>query len=568
MGNFYTQAASSKTAANDEGCYGRKLTLMAGGYDNCRGIRKRTEQMVVRKSGLWICAMMALTEVEQVDGKLEFDAVHVHFGQDGIGDFGWEQTKVMLHQCLEPLMGYKSEDGLEILGYQMCLESLESFSKHMKERYAWGFGVESSSSMESDNSSGNTNSTESFYPKFSKDKRIPFSTSTYRAIQKEGSHKIMLLLTGDALEEDESQERNNQDIMLKTLKQALHDELVSLMHQESLAKSHNDAQRNAFEEEKRRIALEKGKDTVNSTFTLSTADTPSQSTGNTPTDSDDDVPKDEEPKKVSQALADESWVEAMQEELLQFKLQDVWVAQGYRQEEGVNYDEVFAPVARIEAIRLFLAFASFMGFTVYQMDVKSAFLYGKHLRSGVVKQPPRFEDHAHPNKVYKSSKSSFMLTSSQEHGFKSTPKVSHINAVKRIFWVVVNILEEAGLLAMQETTICGYIPLQRAEYVAAAVFVAQVLWMQNQLLDYGFNFMNTEIHIDNESTICIVKNPVLHSKTKHIQIRHHFIRDCYEQRLINVVKVHTDDNVADLLTKGFDLARFNFLVVTIGMMNP
>ncbi|GKA64681.1 hypothetical protein Tco_0764388 [Tanacetum coccineum] len=107
-----------------------------------------------------------------------------------------------------------------------------------------------------------------------------------------------------------------------------------------------------------------------------------------------------------------------------------------------------------------------------------------------------------------------------------------------------------------------------AEYVAAASCCAQVLWMQNQLLDYGFNFMNTEIHIDNESTICIVKNPVFHSKTKHIQIRHHFIRDCYEQRLINVVKVHTDDNVADLLTKGFDLARFNFLVVTIGMMNP
>ncbi|GJU97171.1 retrovirus-related pol polyprotein from transposon TNT 1-94 [Tanacetum coccineum] len=80
-----------------------------------------------------------------------------------------------------------------------------------------------------------------------------------------------------------------------------------------------------------------------------------------------------------QALADESWVEAMQEELLQFKLQENkarLVAQGYRQEEGVDYDEVFAPVARIEAIRLFLAFASFMGFTVYQMDVKSAFLYG------------------------------------------------------------------------------------------------------------------------------------------------------------------------------------------------
>jgi hypothetical protein len=92
-----------------------------------------------------------------------------------------------------------------------------------------------------------------------------------------------------------------------------------------------------------------------------------------------------------------------------------------------------------------------------------------------------------------------------------------------------------------------------AKYVAVASCCGQVLWLQNQLLDYGFNFKNTSINIDNESTICIVKNPVYHSKTKHIQIRHHFIHDCYEHRLINVIKVHTDDNVADLLTKGFDV---------------
>ncbi|GJT67161.1 putative ribonuclease H-like domain-containing protein [Tanacetum coccineum] len=143
--------------------------------------------------------------------------------------------------------------------------------------------------------------------------------------------------------------------------------------------------------------------------------------------------------------------------------------------------------------------------------------------------------------------------------FQVTPKVSHLHAVKRIFRLVSWQCKKQTIVAISST---------EAEYVAAASCCAQVLWMQNQLLDYGFNFMNTEIHIDNESTICIVRNPVLHSKTKHIQIRHHFIRDCYEQRLINVVKVHTDDNVADLLTKGFDLARFNFLVVTIGMMNP
>ncbi|GJX83355.1 hypothetical protein Tco_0332836 [Tanacetum coccineum] len=83
---------------------------------------------------------------------------------------------------------------------------------------------------------------------------------------------------------------------------------------------------------------------------------------------------------------------------------------------------------------------------------------------------------------------------------------------------------------------------------------AMVLWIQNQMLDYGFNFMNTKIYIDNESTICIVKNPVFHSKTKHIEIRHHFIRDSYEKKLIQVIKIHTDHNVADLLTKAFDVS--------------
>ncbi|GKF47653.1 hypothetical protein Tco_0137455, partial [Tanacetum coccineum] len=91
-----------------------------------------------------------------------------------------------------------------------------------------------------------------------------------------------------------------------------------------------------------------------------------------------------------------------------------------------------------------------------------------------------------------------------------------------------------------------------AEYVAAANCYGQVLWIQNQMLDYGFNFMNTTIYI--ESTICIVKNPVFHSKTKHIEIMHHFIRDAYEKKLIQVLKIHTDDNVPDLLTKAFDVS--------------
>nr|GEX67760.1 hypothetical protein [Tanacetum cinerariifolium] len=144
----------------------------------------------------------------------------------------------------------------------------------------------------------------------------------------------------------------------------------------------------------------------------------------------------EEPKRVHQALKDPSCIKAMQEELLQFKMQKVWVlvdlpygkraigtkwvfrnkkdergivvrnkaklvAQGHTQEEGINYEEVFTPVARIEAIRLFLTYASFMGFMVHQMDVKSALLYRTIEEEVYVCQPPGFEDPNHPDKVYK-----------------------------------------------------------------------------------------------------------------------------------------------------------------------
>ncbi|GJZ45828.1 putative ribonuclease H-like domain-containing protein [Tanacetum coccineum] len=85
------------------------------------------------------------------------------------------------------------------------------------------------------------------------------------------------------------------------------------------------------------------------------------------------------------------------------------VAQGYTQEEGTDYDDIFAPVARIEAIRLFLAYASFMGFIVYQMDVKSAFLYGTIDEEVYVCQPPGFEDPQFPDKVYKVEKALYGL---------------------------------------------------------------------------------------------------------------------------------------------------------------
>ncbi|GJR05537.1 putative ribonuclease H-like domain-containing protein [Tanacetum coccineum] len=175
--------------------------------------------------------------------------------------------------------------------------------------------------------------------------------------------------------------------------------------------------------------------------------------------------------------------------------------------------------------------------------------------------------------------------------FQVQPKVSHLNAVKRIFrylkgrpnlglWYPKDspfILEAfsdsdyagASLDRKSTTGGCQFLGSRliswqckkqtvvansttEAEYIAASHCCGQVLWIQNQMLDYGYNFMQTKIHVDNESAICVVKNPVYHSKTKHIEIQHHFIRDSYEKRLIEMVKIHTDNNVADLLTKAFD----------------
>ncbi|GJR90592.1 putative ribonuclease H-like domain-containing protein [Tanacetum coccineum] len=129
------------------------------------------------------------------------------------------------------------------------------------------------------------------------------------------------------------------------------------------------------------------------------------------------------PKKVIHAFKDPSWIEAIQEEFLQFKIQEAWTlvdlpngkrAIGSKWEEGIDYDEVFAHVARIEVIRLFLAYASFKDFIVYQMDVKSAFLYGKIKEEVYVSQPPGFENPDFPDRVYKVEKAL--------HGLHQAPK--------------------------------------------------------------------------------------------------------------------------------------------------
>ena len=488
-----------------------------------------------------------------------------------------------------------------------------------------------------------------------------------------------------------------------------------------------------------------------------------------------------EPKKIDEAIIDEFWMLAMTEELNQFQRNDVWdlvprpkdhqiigtrwifrnkldetgnvirnkarlVAQGYNQEEGIDFDETFAPVARLESIRMFLAYASYMDFKLYQMDVKSVFLNGFINEEVYVKQPPGFENEQFPDHVFKlkralyglkqaprawydrlktfllktgfsvgkadstlfvkivndhtlivqiyvddiifgstnnslcedfsksmqkefemsmmgeltyflglhikqtkdgvfinqskyahellkrfnmnstASKNTPMSTTTvldrDEDGktvdtklfrgmigsllyltasrpdimfsvclcarYQSNPKESHLKAVKRIMRYLKGTVD-FGLFYSKSSTFdlisysdadfagsksdrkstsgtchmlghslvswfskkqnCVSLSTTEAEYIAASLACTQVIWMKQTLKDFGLKFENTTILCDNTSAINLSKNPILHSRTKHIQIRHHFLR---EQVLNNIIKLEfipTNKQLADIFTK-------------------
>nr|GEU75228.1 retrovirus-related Pol polyprotein from transposon TNT 1-94 [Tanacetum cinerariifolium] len=127
-----------------------------------------------------------------------------------------------------------------------------------------------------------------------------------------------------------------------------------------------------------------------------------------------------EPKNIKKAMADSAWIEAMQEELHQFdRLQDEAQAvirnkarllgKGYAQDEGIDFEESFAPVARLEAVRIFIVYATHKSFPIYQMDVKTAFINGPLKEEVYVAQSDGFVDPDHPEKVYRLRKALYGL---------------------------------------------------------------------------------------------------------------------------------------------------------------
>ncbi|GJX78114.1 retrovirus-related pol polyprotein from transposon TNT 1-94 [Tanacetum coccineum] len=191
-----------------------------------------------------------------------------------------------------------------------------------------------------------------------------------------------------------------------------------------------------------------------------------------------------------------------------------------KQEEGIDFEESFALVARLEAVGIFVAYVAHKSFPIYQMDMKMTFLNGPLMEEVYVAQPDGFVDPDHPKKVYRLRKALY--------GLKQAPRA----------W---------------------------AEYVALSASCAQVIWMRTQLQDYGFNYNKIPLYCDSQSAITISCNPVQHSHTKHIHTRYHFIKKHVENGIIELYFVRTEYQLADMFTKVLSEDMFQYLVRRIGM---
>nr|GEW61935.1 putative ribonuclease H-like domain-containing protein [Tanacetum cinerariifolium] len=443
-------------------------------------------------------------------------------------------------------------------------------------------------------------------------------------------------------------------------------------------------------------------------------------------------------KNIKKAMANYAWIESMQEELHQFDQLDVWelvdrplcknvikmkwlwknkrdeentvirnksrlVAKGYAQKEGLDFEESFAPVARLEAVWIFIAYAAHKSFIVYQMDVKTAFLYGLLKEEVYVNQPDGIVDPYHPNKVYRLKKtlyglkqaprvwydelSTFLVSKgfskgiqihqsprgifinqakyAQEilikHGMTSCdsidtpmatkhldadlsetlvdqtkyrsmvgalmyltasrpnivhatcycaryqvkPTKKHLTAVKRIFRYLKDTIhiglwypkytgfkltafsdsDHTGCLDSRKSTSgdiqfldgdklvswsskkqdCTSMSSAEAEYVSLSACYAQVLWMRTQLTDYGFHFDKIPMYCDSKAAIAISCNLVHHSRTKHIDVRYHLIKEKVEKGTVELFFVRTEYQLAYLFTKALSEDRFKYLVRRLGM---
>ncbi|GJV57949.1 integrase, catalytic region, zinc finger, CCHC-type containing protein [Tanacetum coccineum] len=298
------------------------------------------------------------------------------------------------------------------------------------------------------------------------------------------------------------------------------------------------------------------------------------------------------PKNFKSAVTEDCWFQAMQDEIYEFDRLEVWelvpppdcvmiialkriykvkldesgdvfknkarlVAKGYHQEEGLDFEESFAPVARLEAIRIFLANAASKNITVYQIDVKTAFLNGELKEVVYVSQPEGFVDPDRLHHVYHLNKALYGLKQAPRAWYDTLSKFPLAQGFSKGLWY-----PKDTVMALTAHADADH---AEAEYIAVSGCCAQILWMRSQLSDYGFAYNHIPLYYDNKSVIALCCNNVQHSKSTHINIRHHFIREQVEKGVVELYFVRTEYQLADIFTKALPRERFEFILPRLGM---
>ncbi|GKC38241.1 retrovirus-related pol polyprotein from transposon TNT 1-94 [Tanacetum coccineum] len=251
------------------------------------------------------------------------------------------------------------------------------------------------------------------------------------------------------------------------------------------------------------------------------------------------------------------------------------VTKGYSQQEGIDFEESFSPVARLEAVRLFVAYAAHKSFPVYQIDVKTTFLNGP-LKEEVGAEillrnsdPPipiwyLYKQAKYAQEIHKKqgmtscdSVGTLMATKPLDADLSGTPvdQMKYRSMVGELMYLTASrpdivhatYSDHAGCLDIRKSTSGG-------------IQFLGVLWLRTQLTDYGFHFDKIPMYCDSKAAIAISYNPVQHSRTKHIDVRYHFIKEHVEKCIVELFFVGIEYQLADLFTESLPKDRFKYLV--------
>ncbi|GJW78427.1 retrovirus-related pol polyprotein from transposon TNT 1-94 [Tanacetum coccineum] len=312
-------------------------------------------------------------------------------------------------------------------------------------------------------------------------------------------------------------------------------------------------------------------------------------------------------KNFKSVVTEDCWFQAMQEEIYEFDRLDVWelvsppdsamiialkwiykvkldeyddvlknkarlVAKGFRQEEGLDFEESFSPIAHLEAIRIFIANVASKNMTVYQMDLKTAFLNDELKEEVYVHQPEGFVDPERPHHVYRLKKALYGLKQAPRAWYVISTDKSKISRKQSKASKHGHENQKSSKRSHRIKAEARKVKPQCPQFDQTATIDA---WMIEEMIgnpmdavslsDYGFAYNHIPLYCDNKSAIALCCNHVQHSRSKHIDIRHHFIREQVEKGVVELYFVRTEYQLADIFTKALPRERFEFILPRLGM---